>query len=268
MAPRRELSVEERVKVMTLYEERMSMRDIAKHLKISPSTVSRTIKRYQETGGYANKSSRGGVTKLNSKDVKYLCLLSVRNRRKTSTELAHEILNTTGKTVSSRLVRYKLCSNGLRGRVAARKPLLRGYNVKRRFNWCKEKRQWIYADWIHALFSDESKFELFGNNRRQYVRRRVNERFLPECLVPTVKHGGGSLQVWGCISANGVGDLVRVNGIMDADKYKQILQHHAIPCGTKLIGRGFLMQQDNDPKHTARRIKDYLNSKYMMELLN
>ena len=30
------------------------------------------------------------------------------------------------------------------------------------------------------------------------------------CLKSTVKHGGGNIQVWGCISVKGVGDIVRI----------------------------------------------------------
>ena len=33
--------------------------------------------------------------------------------------------------------------------------------------------------------------------RRTFVRRRVGEEYHPECLVSTVKHGGGKLQVYG-----------------------------------------------------------------------
>ncbi len=78
------------------------------------------------------------------------------------------------------------------------------------------------------------------------------------CLWATVKYGGGSLQVWGCISANGVGDLIKIN---DAAKYREILIHHAIPSERRLIGSKFVLQQDNDPKHTANVIKNYLKRK-------
>ena len=82
-----------------------------------------------------------------------------------------------------------------------------------------------------------------------------------------MKHGGGSLQVWGCISANGVGDLVRINGILNAEKYRQILIHHAIPSGRRMIGTKFILQQDNDPKHTANVIKNYLQHTEQQEVL-
>ncbi len=55
------------------------------------------------------------------------------------------------------------------------------------------------------LWTDESKFEQFGNKRRVYVRRREGERYKNECLLPTVKHGGGSIMVWDAILASGTG---------------------------------------------------------------
>ena len=75
------------------------------------------------------------------------------------------------------------------------------------------------------------------------------------------------MQVWGCISANGVGDLVRINGVLNAEKYRQILIHHAIPSGRRMIGPKFILQQDNDPKHTAKVIKNYLQCKEEQEVL-
>ena len=54
---------------------------------------------------------------------------------------------------------------------------------------------------------------------------------IPKCLVPTIKHGGGSVMVWGCFSSAGVGDLVKIEGIMKKEQYKTILENNAIPSG-------------------------------------
>ena len=75
------------------------------------------------------------------------------------------------------------------------------------------------------------------------------------------QHEGGSIMVWGCLTANGVGDLAGIDGIMNAEKYRQILIHHAIPSGKRLIDNGFIFQQDNDPNHTAQKGKSYLEWK-------
>jgi hypothetical protein len=67
--------------------------------------------------------------------------------------------------------------------------------------------------------------------------------------------------VWGGISVRGVSRLKLIVGKMDAAAYKKILQHNVIPDGKKLLGKGFILQQDNDPKHAANIVKRYLNSK-------
>ena len=46
---------------------------------------------------------------------------------------------------------------------------------------------------------------------------------------------------WGCFSSAGTGKLVRVDGKMDGDKYRTILEENLRPGG-------FTFQQDNDPK--------------------
>ena len=74
------------------------------------------------------------------------------------------------------------------------------------------------------------------------------ERWNNECLQPW----------WGCISVSGVGDIVQIDGIINAEKYIQVLIHSAIPSGKCLIGNTFIFQCHNDPKHTANAVKSYL----------
>ena len=70
------------------------------------------------------------------------------------------------------------------------------------------------VDWKQVLWTDESKFELFGSNHRVYVRRQTGDRLKAPCVTPTIKHGGGSAMVWGCFTGDRVGDLFEVKGIM------------------------------------------------------
>ncbi|KAI3352059.1 hypothetical protein L3Q82_020874 [Scortum barcoo] len=77
--------------------------------------------------------------------------------------------------------------------------------------------------------------------------------------IPTVKHGGGSIMLWGCFSAAGTGRLVRIEGKMNAAMYRDILDENLLQSALDLrLGRRFIFQQDNDPKHTAKITKEWL----------
>lgn len=39
----------------------------------------------------------------------------------------------------------------------------------------------------------------FRDTGTTFVRRRVGEEYHPDCVVPTVKQGKGSIMTWGCM---------------------------------------------------------------------
>ena len=61
------------------------------------------------------------------------------------------------------------------------------------------------------------------------MRRRVGEECLAECAQQTVKFGGGSVMVWGCISCDGVGPLAKIDGRMKGKDYIDLLSANLLP---------------------------------------
>lgn len=88
-----------------------------------------------------------------------------------------------------------------------------------------------------------------------FVRRRVGEEYHPDCVVPTVKHGGGSIMICGCMAADGVGEMFFCEGRMNSEKYEEVLESALMPSLTSIFGDtnldGVIFQQDNAPCHKS-----------------
>ena len=109
------------------------------------------------------------------------------------------------------------------------------------------------------LWSDESKFNLFGSDGIKYVRRPKGKRFEPKYQLPTVKHGGGSVMVSGCFGNSRVDPLHFIDGIMDQFVYRDIIKVVLLPFTKQGMPRGWIFQQVNDRKHTSRVAMEFFN---------
>jgi len=83
------------------------------------------------------------------------------------------------------------------------KKLTSKKNKKTRLQFVKDHLNWTIEDWKKVVFSDESKFNLFGDGR-QHIRHPIGTRNNVRYQIPTVKYGGESVMVWGIFSAQGV----------------------------------------------------------------
>lgn len=261
MARKAQISLEKRSQIEILRKTGKSIMQIAQIVGVSKNGVATTLKWLDETKSNDDRKRSGRTKKTSAADDRHILLLSKKNRFKMASEIRAEINKSLDKPISTSLVKYRLNEKGYFGRVAVKKPLLRPPNRRKRLLFAQNHKNWTVDQWKSVLCTDESKFELFGNKRRQYVRRKQGERYKSQCIAPTVKHGGGSVMVWGCFSFDGVGELVKIDGIMRKEHYHRILQKSAIPSGIGLIGYGFTFQQDNDPKHTSKLCQNYLRSK-------
>ncbi|KAG2461631.1 TCB1 transposase, partial [Polypterus senegalus] len=154
--------------------------------------------------------------------------------------------------------------SGLYGRVARRKPLLSKRHMAACLEFAKRhlKDSQTLRNKIH--WSDETKSELFGVNTRRHVWRKPSTAHHQANTIPTVKHGGGSIMLWGCFSVAGTGRLVRIKGKMTAAMYRDILDENLLQSTLDLrLGRRFIFQQDNIPKHTAKISKEWLQDNFV-----
>lgn len=161
--------------------------------------------------------------------------------------------------MSACTVRRVLNDNGLHGRVPRKKPHISAINKKKRLDFGKKYENHDKSFWETILFTDESKFEIFASSRRGKIWRSKNSAFEEKNVTGTVKHGGGSVMVWGCMAASGVGNLVFIENTMNKEGYLAILKENLAPSVDKLmLPRSWIFQQDNDPKHTSRLVKEWL----------
>ncbi|KAK3557586.1 hypothetical protein QTP70_030514 [Hemibagrus guttatus] len=114
-----------------------------------------------------------------------------------------------------------LHQSGLYGRVARRKPLLSKRHMTVHLEFAK--RHLKHSQTMRGLWSEETKIELFGLNGKRHVPRKPDTAHHLANTIPTVKHGVGSIMLWGCFSVAGTGRLVRIEGKMNAAVYRDIL---------------------------------------------
>ncbi|MBN3272188.1 TCB1 transposase, partial [Polyodon spathula] len=230
---------------------------------IPRSTIKAIIKKWKEYGTTTNLAREGRPPKLTDQARRALIREATKRPKITLKELQSSTAE-IGVSVHRTTLSRTLHRAGLYGRVARKKPLLKEKNKQTRLVFTKRHVGDSPNIWKKVLWSDETKIELFGHQGKRYVWRKPNTSHHPENTIPTVKHGGGSIMLWGCFSSAGTGKLVRIEGMMDGAKYREILEGNLFQSSRDLrLGRRFTFQQDNDPKHTAKATLEWFKGKHL-----
>lgn len=246
----------------------MEHKDIARSLKIHRTTVSRIIKRYINFPNHYHVQPKTGRPRiLNERDTRVAARMLARAEVANATELQKKAF----KDVSTRTLQRRLKDQGLVCRVRKKKQFLNKKAREARRQWAMAHINWTVDDWKQVIFSDESKYMLFKSDGRDYAYFKPGQALDPRFVKKAVKHGGGHVMVWGCVTAEGMGELHRVVGNMNAVDYVQILDKNIPKTLRKhrLKVRGpsaILFQQDNDPKHRSKAAEAWFMRKKLRKL--
>ncbi|GFX86296.1 transposable element Tcb2 transposase [Trichonephila clavipes] len=133
--------------------------------------------------------------------------------------------------------------------------------------WCREHHNWTEQDWACVLFSDESRFSLSSDCRRQLIWRESGTAYRPQNIQEKDRYTTCSIMVWAGIMINDRTRLhVVVNGTMTGQRYIEevLLPHVRLFLGA--VGDKFVFMDDNAICHRTLAIQDCLDSEGIQRL--
>ena len=98
--------------------------------------------------------------------------------------------------------------------------------------------------------------------QRTHFHRSKKEKISSCCIIPCPTQNRTKLMVWACITNDGPGPLVFVNGTIDSKKYVSILEKELVPFLDEIpLSKYFkvVFQHDNAPPHISQYTKAALS---------
>ena len=116
------------------------------------------------------------------------------------------------------------------------------------------------SDWERVVFRFESKICCFNSYGRSWCWIKDQKNIHVRVVNQVVKHGGGSIMLWGCLTCRGLGSLQNIQRHLNARGYIAILEQDL--CGT-FLAFGFnlekiIFQQDNVVEHPTKIVWEWL----------
>ncbi|GFY06667.1 transposable element Tcb2 transposase [Trichonephila clavipes] len=209
-----------RGRIIGKIEEGRKITDVAREFDIAHSVVSRLWKSLKTTGMCSRRHGGGRVRSTTPAEDRYIVLSAKRNRRTTAQQVANQFLAASGKQISRKTVARRLRGRGLYARrPVVCVPLTRQHRTAR-LQWCREHHNWTEQDWACVLFSDESRFSLSSDCRRQLIWRESGTAYRPKNIQEKDRYPTCSIMVWAGIVINGRTRLhVVANGTMTGQRY-------------------------------------------------
>ncbi len=186
IAKTKELSKDDRDKIVDLHKDGMGYKTIAKQLGEKVTMCDNS--QMEET---QNNCQSPSVYKISPHGVSMI-IRTVRNQPRTTQEDLDNDLKAAGTIVTKKTIGNTLRHEGLKSCSARKVLLLKKAHVQARLKFANDSEE----NWVKVLWSDVTKIQLFGINSTRCVWRRRNSAYNSMNTIPTVNHGGGNNMLW------------------------------------------------------------------------
>ena len=253
-------------KILDLLQKDFSLRKVASLCNVSWVTVHNLRKKYLP----GHKLSPKGRPKKLSKQNKHYCIRAVTSGKiKSAIEVQKDLESNLNIKVDKSTICRTLKDAGLEAMKKEKRPKLLPKNIKERLRFARHYKDWTVEDWKCIIWSDETKINRFCSDGYTWCWVSDKNNLQEHQVSQTVKYGGGSIMIWGCMTAYGPGEMCQIERIMDQDLYISILEDYLLPTikRYKLKSKDTVFQHDNDPKHTAGRVQQWLEKRSFETLI-
>jgi hypothetical protein len=97
--------------------------------------------------------------------------------------------------LSANTIHRTLKRIGFESRVRKKKPYLKKEHQQKRLAFAQKYKDWTIENWMRVVWSDESKFQIFGSDGIKYCWKKSGDPIRNVHIKPTMKFGGGSIMV-------------------------------------------------------------------------
>ena len=228
-------------------------------LGVSLATVYNTIRKIKT--GQTLKHKKGGGRKA----IKSIAIMkSIRQQVRRSfgaitlDELNYNVSQRTGVACSKMTVRRTLKKMKYRKEFPRQTFMLSEKNRLKRIEWARNNE---HRDWRNVIFCDEASFWLHGGKVKLWVKRGKHRS------LPMPKHSA-KIHVWAAWSSMGTFPLIVFNQNLTGHLYSKILEWGLLAQADALHAGDWVLLQDNDPKHTSKVVKSWMEENMPGKLMD
>ena len=145
--------------------------EIAQRLGCSHKKVINPINLFNDTGSLSNKKRKSRERKTTPTEDLAIARIAKLNPFVGAPKIKEQSAQNLKLDLSVSTVKSRLRENTLFVRVARKKPLVSKRNLVSRLKFAKQHVRKDLSFWQNVLWTDKSKFNRFGSNGKQYIRR-------------------------------------------------------------------------------------------------